>query len=128
MILKVLAWTAAVLAASVQGVCAGPVTVPPGYKGDYCTKSPDSFTRFFWCKEGLIPNAKKFSTSFKGPCARHDLCYDRLGRGNASCDSEFLANLQSQCNWEFGNLCNGKPKAACFKVDQIYYEVVKVAN
>ncbi|WP_432995247.1 phospholipase A2 [Dactylosporangium sp. CA-233914] len=55
---------------------------------DYCTSSPDSF----------------LSADFRGPCARHDLCYEAPGNHKSACDNALLADLNSNCDDAYGSL------------------------
>lgn len=48
---------------------------------DYCTSSPDSFG----------------SADFRGPCARHDMCYEAPGQHKSACDSELKAGITNNC-------------------------------
>ncbi|TDQ05913.1 phospholipase A2-like protein [Labedaea rhizosphaerae] len=48
---------------------------------DYCTDSPDSW----------------FSADFRGPCARHDMCYEAPGDHKAACDSELKYGITNNC-------------------------------
>jgi hypothetical protein len=72
------------------------VTVPSNYvydpsRGslhDYCTSSPDSY----------------LSADFRGPCARHDLCYEAPGNHKSSCDNTLHNNLVNNCDYAYGSL------------------------
>lgn len=78
-------------AASTQVVAprATTIPVPSGYVydpsmgslHDYCTDSPDSW----------------FSADFRGPCARHDMCYEAPGDHKAACDSELKNGITNNC-------------------------------
>ena len=48
---------------------------------DYCTDSPDGW----------------FSADFRGPCARHDMCYEAPGDHKAACDAELKDGITSNC-------------------------------
>jgi hypothetical protein len=69
------------------------VTVPANYVynpalgvlHDYCTASPDEFPA------PGAPNA-----DFRGPCARHDLCYAG-STSEFTCDNRLLADLRQNC-------------------------------
>ncbi len=72
------------------------VTVPSNYvynprKGslhDYCTSSPDSY----------------LSADFRGPCARHDLCYAKPGNHKKACDATLDVQLSQNCAYAYGSL------------------------
>ncbi|MEU8327415.1 phospholipase A2 [Micromonospora sp. NPDC048839] len=71
------------------------VTVPSNYvynpsRGslhDYCTSSPDSY----------------LAADFRGPCARHDLCYEAPGNHKSACDNTFHGHLVNNCDYAFGS-------------------------
>lgn len=60
-----------------------------GSHHDYCTASPDEFP---------APFAR--NASFRGPCARHDLCY--AGTTSAyTCDRNLRNNMESNCSYYY---------------------------
>ena len=106
---------------------ASPVTLPPNYVydpssgslHDYCTLSDDVH---------LIENRqlKKSSVDERGPCARHDLCYE----GDAPkkvCDSAFYHDLLQQCDYKFGGDTTGFLDQ-CRTHSQTYYVGVIVGG
>lgn len=48
---------------------------------DYCTDSPDGW----------------FSADFRGPCARHDMCYEAPGDHKSACDAELRDGITNNC-------------------------------
>ncbi|MFE1752868.1 hypothetical protein [Streptomyces anandii] len=92
----------------------GKVTVPSNYiynpkKGtlhDYCTDSPDSY----------------LSADFRGPCARHDLCYGKKGNHKKSCDATLFAQLMQNCNYAYGSW--NPLRYTCTSVASGYYAAV----
>jgi len=60
---------------------------------DYCTVSPD------WYRPVGAKNA-----DFRGPCARHDLCYERPGNHKKACDDAFYNDLLHMCDHTYGKL------------------------
>lgn len=84
---------------------------------DYCTKSPDEFP---------APGAD--NARFQGPCARHDMCYERNKGGSDDvrneCDDKLLANMGSNCE-EYYAWYNPL-REACKKTAGTYWAVVKV--
>ncbi|MFI6761829.1 hypothetical protein ACIBF5_22080 [Micromonospora sp. NPDC050417] len=77
-------------------IMASLVTVPSNYvydpsRGslhDYCTSSPDSY----------------LFADFRGPCARHDLCYEAPGNHKSACDNTFFSHLVNNCDYAYGSL------------------------
>ncbi|MDN6441644.1 MAG: phospholipase [Acidipropionibacterium jensenii] len=92
------------------------VTIPSNYiydpnRGslhDYCTLSPD-----------YLGNA-----DFRGACARHDICYEALKRGQKhhACNVAFKNNLYRVCN----GLAYGV--TACKAAANVYYSAVEKKN
>lgn len=97
---------------------ASAVPVPPEYvynpklgpRHDFCTWSSD---------EPVINNKqlKRRTVDFRGPCARHDLCYDRSAN-KAGCDNQFKRDLDQQCDFTFQgdttgylDYCRGRAQA-----------------
>jgi len=77
---------------------------------DYCTKSPDTHA----------------GASFKGPCARHDLCIEfKLGERRSHCDSWFQRDLKINCAHRFDGFLDKPDRWLCRQVASRYYGVVK---
>ena len=89
---------------------------------DYCTKSPDYFY-----VTGDAPNA-----DFRGPCARHDICYfdvDNSGGGSAryaDCNRRLKDELLTVC----GNVYSDRYslRKECELTARTYYETVVSAH
>lgn len=79
---------------------------------DYCTKSPDEFS------------APGKNASFRGPCARHDLCIMDRKVARSTCDSRFRSDLLQQCEHYYGSL--DPRRGACKSTALVYYGVVRV--
>lgn len=79
---------------------------------DYCTMSPDEFS------------APGTNASFRGPCARHDLCIMDRVVARSTCDSRFKSNLLQQCEHYYGSW--DPRRAACKSTALTYYAVVSV--
>lgn len=77
---------------------------------DYCTKSPDSY----------------FRANFRGPCARHDMCYEALCRRDAGCDKGLWATLTYNCVAAYGTW--SPQRYACAAVAKTYYDVVRIVT
>ena len=75
--------------ASVVVPHASVIPVPSGYiydpslgsLHDYCTDSPDGWG----------------SADFRGPCARHDMCYEAPGDHKSACDAELRDGITNNC-------------------------------
>ncbi|MFJ3304799.1 hypothetical protein ACIPSA_17065 [Streptomyces sp. NPDC086549] len=90
------------------------VTVPSNYVysprlgtlHDYCTSAPDTWG----------------SADFRGPCARHDLCYGRPGDHKKSCDATLLAQLGQNCKYAYGTW--NPLRYDCLSVSTVFYAAV----
>jgi hypothetical protein len=97
------------------------VTVPSSYvynpklgpRHDYCTLAPDEFPA------PLAPNA-----DFRGPCARHDLCYDSKS-SKKSCDKRLRKNMYRNCEHYYGKY---NPLRASCKATALVYWAAVTAN
>lgn len=104
--------------ASVAAV-AGPVTVPSNYVynpslgslHDYCTSSPDEFNA-----------VGAADADFRGPCARHDLCYERPGNNKRECDDALRVDLKHNCHHWYAA---GNPQRnLCDRTAEVYWVAV----
>jgi hypothetical protein len=94
------------------------VTVPSEYVydpklgvlHDYCTHAPDEF-----------PAPKAANADFRGPCARHDLCYAGSD-SRKTCDKALRRNLFRNCNHYYGRY--NPLRAACKATALIYWAAV----
>ncbi|MDO4412548.1 hypothetical protein [Cutibacterium sp.] len=94
------------------------IGVPRGYaydpsRGalhDYCTNSPDKFY------------APGKSADFKGPCALHDMCYEKKKCASASCDKQLKRSLANNCRATYGRL--NPLRASCLATADVYYGTV----
>ena len=99
------------------------VTVPPEYVydpslgalHDYCTNAPDSFP---------APHAK--NASFRGPCARHDLCIGAAPTDRGPCDDGLKADMYTNCNYYYGKY--NPLRYACKATALVYWAAVVVAT
>ncbi|GIF12835.1 RHS repeat-associated core domain-containing protein [Actinoplanes teichomyceticus] len=73
---------------------------------DFCTKAPDSY----------------FRANFRGPCARHDMCYERPGKRKAYCDSTFHSHLMNNCRYAYGRF--NPMRQSCYGIADKYYLAV----
>jgi hypothetical protein len=80
---------------------------------DYCTFAPDEF-----------PAPGAANADFRGPCARHDLCY----AGSAtkkSCDTALRSNMFRNCEHYYGPY--NPLRTACKTTAVVYWAAVVVA-
>jgi hypothetical protein len=90
------------------------VTVPSNYVynpalgslHDYCTSSPDSY----------------LAADFRGPCARHDLCYEAPGNNKLACDNTLYQHLGNNCNYAYSS--SNPIRATCVSVAAVYWAAV----
>lgn len=84
----------------------------PWKKGwhDYCTKSADTYS----------------GASFKGPCARHDLCIEfKEAPDRTYCDVKLKADMRTNCYYKFPQkYLAAAPRSICYGLASIYYKVV----
>ena len=120
----------AMAAASAASTNDGGVPIPPRYNydpdagslRDYCTKSPDYFYVV-----GDAPDA-----DFRGPCARHDICYFDVdnsggwGSRYADCNRQLRDDLLTVC----GNVYSDRAslRRECESTARSYYEAVVIAH
>jgi len=104
-----------------QTTAAGFVSVPSNYvynpalgsHHDYCTAAPDEFHAPF------ASNA-----SFRGPCARHDLCYAGSTQ-ELTCDNRLRSDMRANCAYQYGQL--NPLRSACYRTADIYWAAVVIA-
>lgn len=114
-------------AGTAPGVAAGGlasafVAVPSDYNynpalgslHDYCTKAPDEFPA------PGAPNA-----DFRGPCARHDLCYAGT-TSEFTCDNRLRSDMYTNCNYQYGTF--NPLRYACRDTADLYWAVLVVAT
>jgi Prokaryotic phospholipase A2 len=77
---------------------------------DYCTQSPDEFP---------APGAK--NANFRGPCARHDLCYGGT-TAKATCDSRLRTDMRTNCAYQYSAF--NPLRSACYKTAEVYWTAV----
>jgi hypothetical protein len=95
------------------------ITIPSNYVynpslgslHDYCTLSPDYYRPLG------APNA-----DFRGPCARHDMCYEAPGNNKSACDTAFRNNLIHMCDNTYGSV--NPIRYTCRTVAEGYYLAV----
>ncbi|MFJ3649910.1 MULTISPECIES: phospholipase A2 [Streptomyces] len=101
-------------ASGISGVTSKKVTIPGNYVynpklgtlHDYCTSSPDKYG----------------SADFRGPCARHDLCYAKKGNHKKTCDAQLLVDLTANCRYAYGSW--NPMRFTCISTAGVYYGAV----
>lgn len=81
---------------------------------DYCTKSPDEF-----------PNPFGKNADFRGPCAIHDMCYEKRGCASRACDATLKANLKNNC---IATYSKGATRTSCIATANVYYGTVTAVH
>ncbi|MDQ3269463.1 MAG: phospholipase [Pseudomonadota bacterium] len=77
---------------------------------DYCTASPDEF-----------PNPAGPNANFRGPCARHDMCY--AGTTSAwTCDVNLRENMRINCRYTYA--WYNPTRAVCYSTADVYFAAV----
>ncbi|WP_417219588.1 hypothetical protein [Arthrobacter sp.] len=135
---------AATSSVGIMGAIARPskITVPSNYVynprttvrralHDYCTWSPDSYGQ---AVKGTGRNYVTLRADFKGPCARHDMCIERIIFDGGTltskrsqrryCDTIFRARLEQNCSYTFYESRSSSARAACYARASLYYSVV----
>jgi hypothetical protein len=82
---------------------------------DYCTKSPDEF-----------PNPIGKNASFRGPCARHDMCYSG-STDKKKCDARLWLDMRSNCKYTYRAFVS-PTRSACYRTAEIYFAAVVAAH
>lgn len=77
---------------------------------DYCSYSPDEF-----------PNPVGPNANFRGPCARHDLCYAGT-TSEFTCDNRLRTDMRSNCEYTYA--WYNPTRALCYDTANIYWAAV----
>lgn len=94
------------------------VTVPSNYVynpglgslHDYCTSSPDEF-----------PAPFAVNADFRGPCARHDLCYGSM-TDKKVCDANLWKDMVTNCKYYYS--WRHPLRYECIKTANVYWGAV----
>ncbi len=78
---------------------------------DYCTKSPDEF-----------PNPVGANANFRGPCARHDMCFENRSSSQYTCNNNLRTNMRSNCEYTYA--WYNPVRAACYDTANVYWIAV----
>ncbi len=81
---------------------------------DYCTSSPDEF-----------PNPAGANANFRGPCARHDLCYGGT-TDKKICDVNLREHMRMNCRHSYA--WYNPARAACYTTADVYFLAVVAAS
>lgn len=81
---------------------------------DYCTNSPDEFPAPFGA-----------NADFRGPCARHDLCYAG-STSEFTCDNGLRSDMRTNCAYTYGS--TNPNRYACYATADIYWAAVVIAT
>jgi hypothetical protein len=79
---------------------------------DYCTSSPDEF-----------PNPVGANANFRGPCARHDMCYEAHTAGKTTCDNNLWSHMVSNCQYTYA--WYNPVRQTCINTAHVYWIAVK---
>lgn len=77
---------------------------------DYCTSSPDEF-----------PNPVGANANFRGPCARHDMCYEG-STAKRTCDNNLWSNMVSNCEYTYA--WYNPVRQTCINTANVYWVAV----
>lgn len=78
---------------------------------DYCTKSPDEF-----------PNPVGANANFRGPCARHDMCFEQKQASEFTCNNRLWSNLVSNCEYTYA--WYNPVRQTCINTAHVYWIAV----
>lgn len=78
---------------------------------DYCTKSPDEF-----------PNPVGANANFRGPCARHDMCFEQRQASQFTCNNRLWSDLKSNCEYTYA--WYNPTRQACISTANVYWAAV----
>lgn len=82
---------------------------------DYCTASPDEY-----------PSLIGANADFRGPCARHDMCYGTPGSDRLSCDNNLYVAMMNNCAYYYKSWLDPN-RTGCFNTAALYWAAVVVA-
>jgi hypothetical protein len=74
--------------------------------------------------EYAIPSVGVFKGAFTNSCNKHDKCYSQLGADYSGCDSDFYANMRSDCSSNYNPILLGPIYADCLATANLYYSAV----
>lgn len=81
---------------------------------DYCTRAPDEF-----------PAPGAANANFRGPCARHDLCYSSR-TSKFTCDNRLRDDMRTNCAYQYA--WYNPLRRACYRTANVYWAAVVAAN
>ncbi len=74
--------------------------------------------------EYVLPPVGAYKGTFTSSCNKHDKCYSQLGADYSGCDSDFYANMRSDCSSSFNPILLGPIYADCMATASLYYSAV----
>ena len=77
---------------------------------DYCSYSPDEY------------HTVGRNADFRGPCSRHDLCYQHRQRSQSGCDIQFYRHLLQECTYTYA--WYDPRRSGCIRTATVYYAAV----
>lgn len=80
---------------------------------DYCTSSPDEY-----------PAPGAANANFRGPCARHDLCYAGT-TSEFTCDNRPRSDMYTNGDYQYGSF--NPLRYSCHRTSDVYWAAVVVA-
>lgn len=87
---------------------------------DFCSYSQD-----LWGEDAILFNPSNRVADYRGPCARHDMCYDRISEYDlrvVTCDPSLRQELKTVCREAYGTSLS---RANCWSTAEGMYQVVK---
>jgi len=78
---------------------------------DYCTKSPDEF-----------PNPFGGNANFRGPCARHDMCFENRTYSQYTCNNRLRSDMRSNCADKYA--WYNPTRGVCYDTANVYWVAV----
>lgn len=82
---------------------------------DYCSYSPDEFRNPFGA-----------NANFRGPCARHDMCYGGKKTSEFTCDNRLRSDMFTNCNYQYGTF--NPTRLACRDTANVYWTAVVIGR
>lgn len=79
---------------------------------DYCSYSPDEFS------------APGTNANFRGPCARHDMCYQYHQKTQHGCDNQLGTQLTQECTYTYA--WYDPRRTACVNTAAVYWAAVTI--
>ena len=62
--------------------------------------------------------------NFGDDCARHDECYDTLGKTKEECDNAFKSGMRDSCKRAYNSVFHAVQKKGCLEIANTYHSAV----